>query len=104
MSPLTQGRGSKHENQKPVSLMAHVAPHTGAWIETPINHIVTILNAVAPHTGAWIETIHLRDRYFIYQVAPHTGAWIETFGVDVIAGFAGSPLTQGRGSKHPQTL
>ena len=33
---------------------------------------------VAPHVGAWIETpIFLRD-YKRLQVAPHVGAWIET--------------------------
>ncbi len=33
-----------------------VAPHTGAWIETPFHLLVSRLTAVAPHTGAWIET------------------------------------------------
>ena len=33
-----------------------VAPHTGAWIETPPPFFYTLSCPVAPHTGAWIET------------------------------------------------
>ena len=33
-----------------------VAPHTGAWIETALNRLLTLAARVAPHTGAWIET------------------------------------------------
>ena len=32
------------------------APHTGAWIETPVNDAATASREFAPHTGAWIET------------------------------------------------
>ena len=34
--------------------------------------------AVAPHTGAWIETPMPEEEERLWQVAPHTGAWIET--------------------------
>ena len=33
-----------------------VAPHTGAWIETPCTFPAYEQTSVAPHTGAWIET------------------------------------------------
>ena len=33
-----------------------VAPHTGAWIETPWFPFDNRGGNVAPHTGAWIET------------------------------------------------
>ena len=33
-----------------------VAPHAGAWIETPLVDIEIRPAAVAPHAGAWIET------------------------------------------------
>ena len=36
--------------------MPKVAPHTGAWIETPREMNPQIILKVAPHTGAWIET------------------------------------------------
>ena len=42
--------------------MSHVAPHTGAWIETLIAIGAKTLNTVAPHTGAWIETV--TDSFF----------------------------------------
>jgi len=34
-----------------------VAPHAGAWIETPqeLEHLGKAI--VAPHAGAWIETL-----------------------------------------------
>ena len=80
----------------------HVAPFTGAWIET--NMLTTgsqCRNGVAPFTGAWIETdeqvpdegitaeshpLRVRElKQFATQnrsrfrvVAPFTGAWIET--------------------------
>ena len=55
-----------------------VAPHAGAWIETPLHLSGRYSGLVAPHAGAWIETAgfyHLGDEP---SVAPHAGAWIET--------------------------
>ena len=54
-----------------------VAPHTGAWIETPSYRVLKMNFLVAPHTGAWIETPALLA-VWLRCVAPHTGAWIET--------------------------
>ena len=33
-----------------------VAPHVGAWIETPNVPLANTPEQVAPHVGAWIET------------------------------------------------
>ena len=33
-----------------------VAPHAGAWIETPLTVCTSVKCLVAPHAGAWIET------------------------------------------------
>ena len=35
-------------------------------------------HAVAPHAGAWIETPCGCQRWQSHSVAPHRGAWIET--------------------------
>ena len=60
------------------SWLSHVAPHTGAWIETDVIFAYINNDQVAPHTGAWIETPCLNNHNRIDIVAPHTGAWIET--------------------------
>jgi hypothetical protein len=79
---------------------SRVAPHTGAWIETPIRTLPRAhppsrptrarglkqegarhcgdRRQVAPHTGAWIETACACSAPCGVSVAPHTGAWIET--------------------------
>ncbi len=35
----------------------HVAPFTGAWIETQYQYTRGDAGKVAPFTGAWIETV-----------------------------------------------
>jgi len=35
-SPPTRGRGLKHEPEQSANTDLRVAPHAGAWIETPI--------------------------------------------------------------------
>jgi len=55
-----------------------VAPHTGAWIETHRRQLFGLARYVAPHTGAWIETAWQSPMVGGTRVAPHTGAWIET--------------------------
>ena len=55
-----------------------VAPHAGAWIETPWFEVFLMRLPVAPHAGAWIETISVAASAPIRFVAPHAGAWIET--------------------------
>ena len=39
-----------------LTYLSLVAPHTGAWIETPLTVTGLVISKVAPHTGAWIET------------------------------------------------
>ena len=77
-----------------------VAPHAGAWIETPVvcakiarlkSHPTRVRGlkqeigdeypgegVVAPHAGAWIETTSSPTPGALLLVAPHAGAWIET--------------------------
>ena len=56
----------------------HVAPRTGAWIETSAHPLPVRLFVVAPRTGAWIETRSPAVTPILSRVAPRTGAWIET--------------------------
>ena len=64
MSLPTRGRGLKHFTRCVRFTLSHVAPYTGAWIETlsvvptglKLEHAKIIGRAVAPYTGAWIET------------------------------------------------
>ena len=35
-------------------------------------------DVVAPHVGAWVETPDFRTTQLSYFVAPHVGAWVET--------------------------
>ena len=76
-SPLTEGRGLKHAAQIKPELVALVAPHGGAWIETAVLVISREKDSVAPNGGAWIETRQTRG----HAARP----W--------------SPLTEGRGLK-----
>ena len=46
---LVIGRGNYHP--------MHVAPLTGAWIETSLLGGLMLFSGVAPLTGAWIETL-----------------------------------------------
>ena len=55
-----------------------VAPHAGAWIETPTVSRSDHIFVVAPHAGAWIETLLITSLLLPPLVAPHAGAWIET--------------------------
>ena len=99
-SPLTQGRGLKQVDGCIAFCFKRVAPHAGAWIETPrrldrfcdsrspltqgrgLKHcdfVAMALNSsVAPHAGAWIETSGSTAVHASPGVAPHAGAWIET--------------------------
>ncbi len=54
-----RGRGLKQISLTNGGGGMEVAPHAGAWIETPIQAEDFIFEAVAPHAGAWIETIFL---------------------------------------------
>ena len=58
--------------------METVAPHAGAWIETPLSDDDIRKLLVAPHAGAWIETRVQIFKLLNFYVAPHAGAWIET--------------------------
>ena len=75
---------------------ANVAPHAGAWIETPLCLDAQDLEPVAPHAGAWIETSVISLTSLTSPVAPHAGAWIETVGALYGHGIAASRAPRGR--------
>ena len=54
---------------------------------------------VAPHAGAWIETPEVAVMQIPQVVAPHAGAWIETLDVIKLAGLVRSLPTRERGLK-----
>ena len=60
MSRPMRARGLKPENTVDIKRLFDVAPHAGAWIETPDRNPPTQCLMVAPHAGAWIETYSLR--------------------------------------------
>ena len=51
----SRGRGLKFPYDGACSLVAIVAPFTGAWIEIGIVTLIVCTYLVAPFTGAWIE-------------------------------------------------
>ena len=53
-------RGLKQANRGNQLYFGGVAPHVGAWIETPKSRMKAMPDTVAPHVGAWIETSCLR--------------------------------------------
>jgi len=55
-----RARGLKHKADTEHPGTDYVAPHAGAWIETPSNVVPSLDNNVAPHAGAWIETVTIR--------------------------------------------
>ena len=102
MSLPSRERGLKHQPPPNPLRQCHVAPFTGAWIETTSHTAKLYRCTVAPFTGAWIETQTLYQGQRVYLsvslpsrerglkllllvalalfrlVAPFTGAWIET--------------------------
>ena len=53
----TWARGLKHSLRSNDYTPPGVAPHVGAWIETPKKQVERLkAGGVAPHVGAWIET------------------------------------------------
>ena len=49
-------RGLKPVRLAQKTCYQRVAPHAGAWIETPTDGSYFQAGNVAPHAGAWIET------------------------------------------------
>ena len=75
----TRARGLKPQMAAACVYMEGVAPHAGAWIETLIVSMLSILGLLSRPTRARGlkrdgRTIQRRHA----QVAPHAGAWIET--------------------------
>ncbi len=74
----SRARGSKLVSLGVTPDDRHVAPFTGAWIETSLVRRSSSPGLVAPFTGAWIETTMALIASQPHLVAPFTGAWIET--------------------------
>ena len=55
-----------------------VAPHVGAWIETPQNTLALFKCASLPTWERGLKRITHIVKMQEAQVAPHVGAWIET--------------------------
>ena len=51
-------------------IYSEVAPHVGAWIETALKMLWSVMTVVAPHVGAWIETIKTYKFYTDNQSRP----------------------------------
>ena len=58
-------------------LYVHVAPHTGAWIETSLRKSKIRFGWSHPTRVRGLKH-HCRINKKVFTVAPHTGAWIET--------------------------
>ncbi len=118
-SPLSRGRGLKHQTTAANTRSCRVAPLAGAWIETRNSPRRARIAAVAPLAGAWIETNSivtaalgecasplsrgrgLKQRAWLAgveadPVAPLAGAWIETTCDWFPDGWPPSPLSRGR--------
>ena len=99
MSPLMQGRGLKHNKWIRHNRKYHVAPHAGAWIETPKIAGINVLLRSPLMQGRGLKLTVIVN-FFSAQVAPHAGAWIETWSTNTVLSPNPSPLMQGRGLKQ----
>ena len=70
-------RGLKYNLSYEFSFLSEVAPLVGAWIEIPVQELISFVISVAPLVGAWIEISKLQVIYNSDSVAPLVGAWIE---------------------------
>ena len=64
-------------NNYQTSILRHVAPLVGAWIEITWLRPPLVIKTVAPLVGAWIEINNYQTSILRHQVAPLVGAWIE---------------------------
>ena len=56
-----------------------VAPHAGAWVETPVAEATPQGPVASPPTrGRGLKRLELVGYYRPRGVAPHAGAWVET--------------------------
>ncbi len=72
------GRGLKQLQREQNAWNLEVAPHVGAWIETPSDGDMTHSVTSPPMWGRGLKLNHLQKDYEDRHVAPHVGAWIET--------------------------
>ena len=101
-SPLSQGRGSKRQPNRPAYSRSESSPLSRGRGSKPLKSFRQTRNhRVAPLAGAWIETVPRSTLPCSDMVAPLAGAWIETTGgrqwqLQSVP----SPLSRGRGSKR----
>ena len=73
-----RGRGLKHLFSIGNIHTYEVAPHAGAWIETPHRRPLHHPIKSPPMRGRGLKPMFMRFVTRVFQVAPHAGAWIET--------------------------
>ena len=71
-------RGLKHANNYVNAGLIVSLPIRERGLKPCVPPLRCAFPHVAPHTGAWIETFSISDWETEGWVAPHTGAWIET--------------------------
>ena len=104
LSPLVQGRGSKHRWSRHLDAERRVAPRTGAWIETAHARQPPPRCECRPSYRGVDRNSDAGSFARMTLVAPRTGAWIETAaGWRLQTRPVWSPLVQGRGSKRRDT-
>jgi len=74
----TRARGLKRLTLHRVMPKSLVAPHAGAWIETPLKEDYDITLQSRPTRARGLKLLHLSFLSNLVFVAPHAGAWIET--------------------------
>ncbi len=69
----------KHKTDLRIINEIAVAPHAGAWIETPERGLfVAVANTSPPTRGRGLKRTTIGGSSGGCTVAPHAGAWIET--------------------------
>ena len=102
-SPPSRGRGSKRGEFVQSAITSHVAPLTGAWIETCTGMSRRIFRRCRPpHGGVDRNLAELRaGRDRRRRPPPHGGVDRNDCGYNACQSVAPSPPSRGRGSKPP---
>ena len=78
MSRPTWARGLKQQQDIYVGGCSSVAPHVGAWIETPMPIDARCQVVSRPTWARGLKRFESIEQDWQRSVAPHVGAWIET--------------------------
>ena len=104
MSPPSRGRGLKLLGLVDPVRPLHVAPFTGAWIETCTRRLGSTALPSPPSRGRGLKRGQTCRKRFRPHVAPFTGAWIETSWPSGRPSGPSSPPSRGRGLKRLSTF